>query len=244
MEKEKTSVWKDNSKENTWTLNAYIDYEKSFAQKHNLKAMAGFNAEKVEYIYLKGSRNILFDQALPELNLAMKDGQDIGSKHTRRASAGFFGRINYDYKDIYLLEINGRYDGSSRFPHNAHWAFFPSGSLGYRFTEEPYFKTLKNVVSNGKLRASMGEIGNEAVGDYMFEELISQMEDKYVNWVDNNKPNANLLTMYNMPDLVAKNLTWERIRTTDIGIDLGFLNNELMVGFDWYQRENRDMLAP
>ena len=244
VEKEETSVWKDNSKENTWTLNAYMDYEKSFAQKHNLKAMVGFNAEKVEYIYLKGSRNILFDQALPELNLAMKDGQDIGSKHTRRASAGFFGRINYDYKDIYLLEINGRYDGSSRFPHNAHWAFFPSVSLGYRFTEEPYFKNLKNLVSNGKLRASVGEIGNEAVGDYMFEELISQMEDKYVNWVDNNKPNANLLTMYSMPDLVAKSLTWERIRTTDIGIDLGFLNNELMVGFDWYQRENRDMLAP
>lgn len=244
LSKDLTSTWKDNSKENTWTLNAYMDYEKSFAQKHNLKIMAGFNAEKLEYSYLLGQRNVLLDQAQPELNLARQDGQSLGSKHNRRASAGFFGRVNYDYNDIYLLEINGRYDGSSRFPHNAHWAFFPSVSLGYRFSEEPYFKNLKDVVSNGKLRASFGEIGNEAVGEYMFEELITQLEEKKVYWVDNNKENANLLTMYNMPNLVASSLTWERIRTTDIGIDLGFLNNELMVGFDWYQRENRDMLAP
>ena len=244
VSKGETAVWRDNSKENTWTLNAYMNYEKSFAGKHNLKLMAGVNAEEVDYIYLKGNRSNLFDEALPELNLASQAGQGLDANHTQRASAGYFGRINYDYKDIYLLELNGRYDGSSRFPHNAHWAFFPSASLGYRFSEEPYFKPLKQYVSNGKLRASFGEIGNEAVGDYMFEELISQMKEKDVYWVDSNKENANWLTMYNMPKLVASSLTWERIRTTDIGVDLGFLNNELIIGFDWFQRENRDMLAP
>ena len=136
----------------------------------------------------------------------------------------------------------------SRFPHNDKWAFFPSASIGYRFSEEAYFAPLKKVISNAKFRASYGEIGNEAIGNYMFEELISQRENTsatgYIYWVDGNGANANRLTQYNMPKLVSKSLTWERIRTTDIGLDLGFLNNELTVGFDWYQRENRDMLAP
>ena len=180
----------------------------------------------------------------PELNLASPIGQDLDAAHTHRASAGYFGRINYDYKDIYLLELNGRYDGSSRFPRHSHWAFFPSVSLGYRFSEEPYFKNLKNVVSNGKLRASFGEIGNEAVGDYMFESLITQVDRDKVHWVDGNQESANKLPMFNTPNLVEPILTWERIRTTDVGLDLGFLNNELSVGFDWYQRENTDMLAP
>lgn len=238
-----TGVWRDNSKSNTWTLNAYMDYDKSWGN-HHFKAMAGVNAEKTDYIYLYGKRSGLFDEQMPELNLASQEGQDIKWEHSARASAGYFGRLNYDYKGIYLLELNGRYDGSSRFPHNAHWAFFPSASAGYRFSEEAYFEPLKKVVSNGKLRASFGEIGNEAIGDYMFEELINQTNSRYVYWVGNNIANANKLTMFNMPKLVANSLTWERIRTIDLGLDLGFFNNELMMGFDWFQRENRDMLAP
>lgn len=239
-----TTVWRDNSKENAWSLNAYLNYEKSFLNDHNLKAMLGVNAEEVDYTYLYGTRSGLFDQGMPELNLAAQEGQNLDWKHTSRASAGYFGRINYDYKGIYLLELNGRYDGSSRFPHHAHWAFFPSASVGYRFSEEAYFDPLKSCISNGKLRASFGEIGNEAIGDHMFEELISQIEEKKVYWVDGNGENNNKLTMYDMPKLVASSLSWERIRTIDIGLDLGFMNNELMVGFDWFRRENRDMLAP
>lgn len=238
-----TTVWRDNSKSNTWTLNAYMDYDKSWGN-HHFKAMAGVNAEKTDYIYLYGKRSGLFDEQMPELNLASQEGQDIKWAHSARASAGYFGRLNYDYKGIYLLELNGRYDGSSRFPHNAHWAFFPSASAGYRFSEEAYFEPLKKVVSNGKLRASFGEIGNEAIGNYMFEELINQRSSDKVYWVENNAANANKLTMYDMPKLVANSLTWERIRTIDLGLDLGFFNNELMIGFDWFQRENRDMLAP
>lgn len=248
VSKSSTAVWRDNSKQNTWTLNAYLNYAKDIKKNHHLNVMVGANAEEVEYTYLYGARSGLYDEGYPELNLANQDGQSISWKHTSRASAGYFGRINYDYKGIYLVELNGRYDGSSRFPHTDHWAFFPSASVGYRFSEEPYFAPLKKVVNNAKLRASWGEIGNEAIGDYMFEELISQRMNNastgYVYWVDGNGTNANRLTMYNMPSLVSSSLTWERIRTTDIGLDLGFLQNELNVSFDWFQRENRDMLAP
>ena len=131
--KSNSAIWRDNSKQNTWTLNAYANYAKTFAKSHNLNVMVGANAEEVDYTYLYGYRKGLYDEAYPELNLASQDGQQINWSHTSRASAGYFGRINYDYKGIYLLEVNGRYDGSSRFPHNDKWAFFPSASIGYRF---------------------------------------------------------------------------------------------------------------
>lgn len=247
--KSSSGIWRDFSKQNTWTANAYVNYAKTFAKKHDLNVMIGVNAEEEDYKFLRGDRKVMYDQdGYPELNMAGKDGQDLQWSHTSRASAGYFGRINYDYKGIYLLELNGRYDGSSRFPHTDQWAFFPSASIGYRFSEEAYFAPLKHIFSNGKLRGSYGEIGNEAVGDYMFEQLISQrLNDKdsgYIYWIENNNANANRLTMYNMPDLVSSSLTWERIRTLNVGLDLGFLDNELTVGFDWFQRENRDMLAP
>lgn len=246
--KSSTAIWRDASRQNNWVLNVYANYAKTFAQKHNINIMGGVNAEETDYIYLYGGRKGLFDQNKPELNLANQDGQELKWSHNDRASAGYFGRINYDYKGIYLLELNGRYDGSSRFPSSDRWAFFPSASIGYRFSEEAYFQPLRKIVNNAKLRASLGEIGNEAVGDYMFVELITQRLNNaatgYVYWVDGNGTNANRLTMYNMPDLVSKSLTWERIRTTNVGLDLGFLDNELNVSFDWFQRETRDMLAP
>ncbi len=237
---DQTAIWRDNAKSNTWTLNVYANYEHSWKNGHNLNVMLGGNAEDHDYQYLSGKRKQLLDEGYPELNMAGQEGQSVDWSHSSRASAGYFGRINYDYKGRYLLELNGRYDGSSRFPHSQHWAFFPSGSIGWRFSEEPFFEPVKNIVNNGKLRASFGEIGNEAIGNYMFEELISQREPGNIAWVDGD----NKITQYEMPKLVSKSLKWERIRTTDIGFDLGLLENEIVFGFDWYQRENRDMLAP
>ena len=152
----------------------------------------------------------------------------ISNTITKHATAGFFGRINYDYKGIYLLEVNGRYDGSSSFPANDQWAFFPSASVGYRFSEEAYFEKAKQYVSNAKFRASYGHIGNEAIGDYMFLEAITKKGNNnstgYSYWVNGT---GTLISMMNTPSLVSSTLTWERIATTDIGLDLGFLNNRL-----------------
>lgn len=227
-------------------LNLWAEYKKTIKQ-HSFGVMAGYNQESKKITALKTKVSGLYDNNTPVSDLATTL-QSIGEDATVWAVQGMFFRLNYDYLGRYLLEVNGRYDGSSRFPHNDKWAFFPSASIGYRFSEEAFFAPLKKVVNNAKLRASYGEIGNEAIGDYMFEALISQRENTsasgYIYWVDGNGANANRLTQYNMPKLVSKSLTWERIRTTDIGLDLGFLNNELTVGFDWYQRENRDMLAP
>ena len=250
-----TEAHEDQTKENYMNFNAYTEYSHSLESGHNFKGMIGFQAEEMKQQTFGATRKGIIVPELPEIDITT--GLDytgkvvtpsVNGSRAAWSTAGFFGRINYDYKGIYLLELNGRYDGSSRFPHTDQWAFFPSASIGYRFSEEAYFAPLKHIVSNGKLRASFGEIGNEAVGDYMFEQLISQrLNNKstgYIYWIENNNANANLLTMYNMPDLVSSTLTWERIRTLNIGLDLGLLNDELTIGFDWFQRENRDMLAP
>jgi len=241
-----TTAWRDNSKTDTWTANVYANYRKTFAKDHNLGAMVGVNAESTRYDYFYAYRNGLLDPALPEIDLSTGNTKEVKGNATHRTSAGYFGRINYDYKGIYLLELNGRYDGSSRFPRDDHWAFFPSASIGYRFSQEAYFEGLRHIVSNGKLRASYGEIGNEAVGDYMFIPTISTVAGNtatgYSYWL--NSSGNSKISQVNMPKLVSSALTWERIRTTDIGIDLGFLNNEINFSFDWYQRENRDMLGP
>lgn len=234
---------RENIKQNRWTANAYLNYNHTWVDAHNLGVMVGVNGERFKSDEMWANRTHLYNEDYPELNLAYGEMKDATiSSYTRdRSTAGYFGRINYDYKGIYLLELNGRYDGSSRFPAGDKWAFFPSMSLGYRFTEEGYWKNLHDVISNGKLRFSYGEIGNEAIGDNMFISTISPIAQSSLYWLDKN---GNKLNQFQLPDWVSSSLTWERIKTTDIGVDLSFLNDDLSLTFDWYQRTTNDMLAP
>lgn len=233
-----STATKNNTKEDRWSMNIYGSYDRSFGD-HNFKVMLGANAERNVYGYFQARTKQLLDVNLPALNLYTGDLVAPLNNDNHWATAGFFGRINYDYKGIYLAELNGRYDGSSRFPANDQWAFFTSGSIGYRFSEEAYFKPLKSWWTNGKLRASYGEIGNEAIGTNMF---ISTISTKNINYL--NQASGVLVNAAQTPTLVSSSLTWERISTTDVGIDLGFMDNSLTASFDWYQRDTKDMLAP
>lgn len=238
-----SNTTRENIKQNRWTANAYLNYNHTWVNAHNLGVLVGVNGERFKSDEMWANRTHLYNEDYPELNLAYGEMKDatISSYTGDRSTAGYFGRINYDYKGIYLLELNGRYDGSSRFPAGDKWAFFPSMSLGYRFTEEGYWKNLHDVISNGKLRFSYGEIGNEAIGDNMFISTISPVAQSKLYWLDKN---GNKLNQFQLPDWVSSSLTWERIKTTDIGVDLSFLNDDLSLTFDWYQRTTNDMLAP
>ena len=185
------------------------------------------------------SNEILNERAV---TYGAKNKWEINASTNDRASAGYFGRINYDYKGIYLLELNGRYDGSSRFPAGDKWAFFPSGSIGYRFSQEAYWDKLRETVSNGKLRFSYGEIGNENVGSsWPYIATIGTISAGYVGWLNGSNAKVN---EFDLPEWVSSSLTWERIKTIDVGLDLGLLNDMVTVGFDWYQRTTNDMIAP
>ena len=229
-----------NRRTDMWMTNVYATYDKTFAQNHNLKVMVGGTAERWRHNYFYVKRQGLVDYSKPNLNLTNGQQYETEAERYNSATAGFFGRINYDYKGIYLLELNGRYDGSSRLNPNDQWAFFPSGSVGYRFSEENYFEPLKTWWSNGKLRASYGHVGNEGLANNAFLSTVSAIASSSVHWLDGNQK----ISEYGMPTLVPSTLTWERIETLDIGLDLGFLDNSLTFGFDWYQRYTKDMLAP
>ncbi|MDE6809189.1 MAG: TonB-dependent receptor [Muribaculaceae bacterium] len=235
-----SSAAQSNYRDNMWMFNIYATYAKTFKESHNFKLMVGATAEQEVYKYFYAKRTGLVDYNLPNINLTNGTNYTTSGSNTHRATAGFFGRVNYDYKGIYLLEVNGRYDGSSRFPESGQWAFFPSVSGGYRFSEEAYFDKLKHIVNNGKVRFSYGQIGNEAVGSNRFLSTVSAVTAANTHWLTGNQK----ISEYGMPTLVSSTLSWERIETTDIGLDLGFLDSRFTFGFDWYQRNTKDMLGP
>ena len=233
-----TFVETENTHYYNHVANMYLNYNGSWSG-HNLNVMVGANIDKSEYEYWYYERHGILDANMPELKLLSED-YSYSHSHSRSGSAGVFGRINYDYKGIYLIELSGRYDGSSKFPAHTQWAFFPSGSVGYRISEEGYFQEAKDYVSNLKLRASYGTIGNQEIGSNMFIKTMSKNTNG-VSWLG---ANGLKLDYAGTPKLVDPTLTWETIATTNVGIDLGFLNNDLNVNFDWYQRTTTGMLAP
>ena len=236
-----TYMYESSTRDTKWTLNIYGNYERTFASDHHLNVMLGANGEGEEYKYFWARRTNLYSTDYPQINLT-HGTQTTNSAASHWSAAGYFGRINYDWRGIWLLELNGRYDGSSRFPKNDHWAFFPSASVGYRFSEEDYFEKIKNkAVNNGKVRISYGEIGNQAVGNYMFISTITPILPGSTYWLDSD---GNKIAALGMPTYVDSNLGWERIQTLDLGLDLGFFNDKISFTFDWYQRTTRDMLAP
>ena len=219
--------------------NGYFDWNRSIKDAHNFNLKVGANVDKYEYEYLYYERHGLQDLNMPELALTNED-YSYSHNHDHWGSAGFFGRINYDYKGIVLVELNGRYDGSSKFPKKDQWAFFPSASLGWRISEMPFWTPIKSAISNAKIRASYGEIGNQDVGNYQFLETMSKVTNA-VNWIGTGNSKYDY---FGTPKLVSKSLTWETIQTTNVGLDLAFFNGHLNVTADWFQRTNKDMFAP
>lgn len=224
-----------NSRRDYYVTNAYATYEKTISE-HAFKLMAGTNIESSEYWSLTAKRMGLFDAEFPEQNLAYGD-QTNNSEHTHWSVAGFFGRINYAFKDRYLLELNGRYDGSSSFPTDSQWGFFPSVSAGYRLSEESFMEFLKPYLSSFKFRGSYGSVGNQDVGSNAFISTIT-MNPSY-NWLINKKYTTGAGT----PAAVASSLTWETVTTLDFGFDARLFSDKLGIAFDWYRRNTKDILS-
>lgn len=223
----------------TNTYNAYFDYLFDIQKQHNFAIKVGANAEDLRYDSQSVEVNGVQDVEHPTLNLTDGKNEGIVDESLRhRATAGFFGRINYNYKEKYLLELNGRYDGSSSFRTGKQWAFFSSASAGYRISEEKFWTNIKPYVPTLKVRASYGSVGNQALASWY--PYISTMATETVSWIGTD---MNQVSTTTTPSAVNPDMTWEKIRTLDIGFDAGFFNNELNVTFDWYQRRNVGMLV-
>jgi TonB-linked SusC/RagA family outer membrane protein len=218
---------------NYLATNIYSEYEETFNNKHYVKGMVGWNYEQSTYKSTTVMRNGLLMPDSKNINLAL--GESIttsGSYNKWRISGGFF-RLNYRYQDRYLMELNGRYDGSSKFPTDQQWAFFPSISAGWRITEEAFWKE-NNIISDIKLRASYGSLGNGNISPYNFMELLSiNTSGRVLNGLINKITRA--------PAVMPEGLTWETATTSDIGLDMGMLKNRLRFTGDYYIRKTKDM---
>lgn len=214
--------------------NAVLRYNKTLNQ-HKINAFAGWNIEQQEERMLNGWKLDLLDLTKPEIDLAVGD-QYVDGTHEDWAILGFFGRVNYSFADRYLIELNGRYDGSSKFPSNQLFGFFPSGSLGWVLSEESFMQSLKPVLSFAKLRASYGSVGNQSVGSNRFREILAT---KTSNWIIDDI----IETGFDTPNAIMRKFTWETIESRNIGADLRFFDDKLGLTADLYQRKNKAMIA-
>lgn len=244
---ETSSLYQDHKKDNYLNLNIYSSYNLSLNDAHNFKIMGGFQAEEMKQSFFSAKRYGLLIEELPELDLTSNlggDGKDraieAGGYRNEWATAGFFGRLNYDYKGRYLAEVNMRYDGTSRFRRDNRWDLYPSFSLGWNIAREEFWQPLEHVVNTLKLRGSYGELGNQNTTGWYPTYRAMTLKSANGLWLQNGvKTNT-----AKVGDLISTALTWETVRTWNVGLDWGLFNNRLTGSFDVYTRYTDNMVGP
>lgn len=228
-------IYKYDFGSNQYTINAYTDYIKTFAQHHNVNALLGFNQEWYTDNWFSAQRNDV-NPNIPTINQA-QGLQLVNDGESHWAVRGLFYRLEYDYKGKYLLKSNGRYDGTSRFSTDTRYKFFPSFSAGWVLSEESFAEGLKPVVNFLKLRASYGSLGNQNVSNYAY--VLSYNTSSNLDYLF-----GGVRPVYvTPPGLLDANLTWETSATLDFGADVT-LFRKWDLTFDWYKRTTSDILAP
>lgn len=165
--------------------------------------------------------------------------QTVAGSKEWESQIGFFGRVNYNLMEKYLVEANLRYDGTSKFPTDMQWRWFPSFSAGWRASEEAFMEWAKPALSALKVRASWGIIGDQTVSNSLYISNLGSITQS--SWLDES---GNKINYVYSPTAVARDITWQDITTLDFGIDARFFNGELGLSFDWYQRDTENMIVP
>lgn len=223
-----------------FTFNIYGEYNYSILDNHNFKAMVGFNQEESRTRRLQGRGDGLITPGIIDLN-ATTGTQTVSGGRSHFALRGAFFRFNYDYKGKYLLEVNGRYDGTSRFPQEDRFGFFPSFSAGWRISEESFMQGASGWLSDLKVRASYGELGNQIYtqnGRQNFYPYVPSLNSSNISYTHGNGQ----LSAVGPAALVSPTLTWESVNTRNLGLDASFLNARLNLSADVFVRETKDML--
>lgn len=229
-------LFKSEDHEDYNALNLYGTYNFSIKEDHMFKVMAGFNQERKQNSWISVQTHDMIAPSAPSFTSAT--GKIIPqNSYSDYAIRGAFYRINYNYKDRYLFEANGRYDGSSKFPKDDRFGFFPSFSVGWNIAREFWMEKALDYVSDLKLRASWGQIGNQNIGNYGYYSTMQPVGNSNY-WLKDGE----FITYISTPGLVSNSFTWETVETLDIGFDASMFNSRLQVTFDWYQRTTRDML--
>ena len=240
-----TGVANDDGRNQYLNLNAYTDYEKQLGG-HYFKVLAGFQSESYRVNNTYARKAGLIVPSMPALNTTsgILDGEKVtptvsgGMAEWR--TAGFFGRFNYNFKERYLLEVNLRYDGSSRFARENRWGLFPSVSLGYNIAKEPFFAPLAPYIGTLKLRASYGSLGNQNTTSYYPTYELMGFANSAGGWlIGGEKQNIAWPAAK-----ISSNLTWEKIKSWNIGLDWAAFNDRLYGSVEFFIRQTSDMIGP
>lgn len=229
-----------NIRENQYTLYSTLKYTTTLAKDHNINILLGYDQESYRYDRLDAYRTKLPSKELWELAAGPSASQTAGSNAYEWALQSFFGRLNYDYKSKYLVEVSFRDDASSRFPKENRWAFFPSASAGWRVSEEMFFKNL-SWIDNLKLRASWGQLGNQNIGNYPYQDILHMSTGPDNESLDYNFGGV-LAQGISYRALNTPDIKWETTTVTDIGFDFGFFGSRLYGSVDWYKKTTKDIL--
>ena len=236
----KSDVGESMSKNNYYNGRFFTEYAFTLNDKHDFKFLAGLDMESNIYTSLGAARADLISPLVPSLNNATHKDVRPSFSNTQWATMGAFGRINYAYDSRYLAEFSIRRDGSSRFIGDKTWSTFPSLALGWNIANEDFFKPLTKTVNTLKLRATYGALGNTNITALYPWFLTQPASASASSWL----VNGERVNISNMPGLVSPNLTWESVRSWNIGLDFGMFNNRLQGTFDYFVRTTKDMVGP
>ena len=230
---------------NYLATNLFAEFEETFAEKHYFKAMAGWNYEKSTFKRIYAYNDDLLTDDVDNMNLVMgTDNRSITSQWKAYQFGGAFFRLNYAFDDRYLLEVNGRYDGSSRFAPGNRWRMFPGVSASWRISQEEFLKSSK-VFNELKLRASYGQTGNqEGIRLYDYIQLLKFRDDGWGTKLTYPFGSGSQTQAMGLDVLAGVNRTWEILENINAGIDAAFLDSRLGFSFDYFVKMNNNMLIP
>ncbi|WP_162633322.1 SusC/RagA family TonB-linked outer membrane protein [Echinicola strongylocentroti] len=218
-------------------MNLSASYTRKFGD-HEFLLLAGYNEEEQRYEELYGFRSDFYTTSVPSLSGAFGDNIVVDDEIRTWANVGVFSRLNYNYKGKYLLEMNSRYDASSRFAPEDRWAFFPAVSAGYNIHEEKFWP-LQGIVDRLKITGNWGEQGDPArSGLYPYISTIGTNSQIGTLIGGTRPPSAS------QPSLIPQNLTWVRVRNIGFGGEIAFFGNRLQAEYQWYQRTSYDQVGP
>lgn len=241
----KSEVHEQAYKEDYWNSNIYTDYNKSFGN-HHFTGLLGMQAETTNNRDLGATRQGIIIRDIPVIDAT--SGTDyygkivppnVNGRYGDWALNGYFGRINYNYDGRYLIEGNLRYDGSSRFRTDTRWVWSPSVSVGWNVAKEAFWKPLESMVGMLKFRASYGSLANQDTNNWYITYVTQPIGIANGNWlVNGTRPNT-----ATAPGLVDPDLTWETVKTWDVGVDFALFNNRLTGTFDYFKRTTNNMVG-
>ncbi|MFT3738393.1 MAG: TonB-dependent receptor [Breznakibacter sp.] len=239
-------VYEYGYKENFLNPNLYAGYGKE-VKGHAFKLLAGFQSEELHYRDLSARRDGIVVASITALNATSGTdangntvAPEVSGQYQEWATAGFFGRLNYDYMGRYLFEANLRYDGTSRYREDKRWNWFPSASAGWNLAREGFWEPWQHVVPTLKLRASYGQLGNQNTDNWYPTYPTMPVGTADGAWLTGGvKPNTS-----SAPGLVSQRLSWERVRNWNVGLDVGAFGNRLTGSLDRFVRYTDDMIGP